>query len=133
MTMGYVEGLRDNQLDEITPLFDAGAGAAELRIYNGTQPATGGAATTLQSENVMNDPAFNAAAGGTVSADTIADDTSAVGSSTGTWFRVVDSNDVVVMDGTAGTAATDLILNTDVFSVGLNVSISSFVITGGNT
>lgn len=132
MTMGYLTALINNQLDEIATLVDAGAGAGKIRIYDGTQPATGGTVTTQLAELVMSDPAFAAAAAAVLTANSINDDTSADAASTATWFRVVDSNDVFVMDGTAGTSGTDLILNTDVFSVGLNVSISAFTITGGN-
>lgn len=132
MTMGYLVALRNNQLDEITALVDAGSGAGKLRIYDGTQPATGGTVTILLAELVMSDPSFAAATGGVLTANAINDDTSADAAGTATWFRLVDSDNTFVADGTAGTVGTDLILNTDVFSVGLNVSVDSMTITGGN-
>lgn len=132
MTMGYLTALINNQLDEIAALVDAGAGAGLIRIYDGVQPATGGTATTLLAELTMTDPAFAAAAAAVLTANAISDDTSANAAGTATWFRVVDSVGTFVADGTAGTGGTDLVLNTDVFSIGLNVSISAFTITGGN-
>ena len=134
MVMGYVVGLRNNRLDEISALVDAGAGAGKVRTYDGSRPATGGAATTLLAENVMSDPAFAAAAAGVLTANAISDDVSANAAGDGTWARVVDSNDVVVLDGSVSTTGGggDLQYNTVTFSVGLNVAISSFVITGGN-
>ena len=47
MALGYLVALRNNQLDEIPALIDAGVGAGKLKIYDGVRPATGGTATTL--------------------------------------------------------------------------------------
>ena len=132
MTIGYLVALRNNMLDEIAALVDAGAGAGKLRIYNGSRPATGGTATTLLAELTFSDPAFAAAAAGVLTANAITDDTSADAAGTATWFRVVDSNNVFVYDGSVGTSGEDLNLNTTTFSVGLNVAISSLTITEGN-
>jgi hypothetical protein len=119
-------------LDEITPLVDAGAGAGFLRIYQGTRPATGGAATTLLAELTMSDPAFLAAAAGVVTADTITDDPSANAADTATWFRITDSDGNAVYDGDVGTGGSDLNLNTTTISVGLNVAVTSLTITEAN-
>lgn len=132
MTIGYVVLLRNAMLDQIDTFANAGAGAAKLRIYDGTRPATGGAATTLLAELVMSDPAFAAAAAAVLTANAISDDTSADAPGTATWMRIVDSNNVVVYDGSVGTAAADLILNTVTFSIGLNVAVTSLTITEGN-
>ena len=132
MALGYLVALRNNMLDEIAALVDAGAGAGKLRIYDGSRPATGGAATTLLAELTFGDPAFAAAAAGVLTANAITDDSSADAAGTATWFRVVDSNDVFVYDGSVGTSGEDLNLNTTTFSIGLNVAISSLTITEGN-
>jgi hypothetical protein len=132
MALGYVTLLRNAMLNQIATFADAGAGAAKLRIYDGVQPATGGAATVLLAELVMSDPAFAAAAAGVLTANAIADDISADAAGTATWMRVVDSNNVVVYDGTVGLAAADLILNSVTFSIGLNVAVTSLAITEGN-
>lgn len=132
MTIGYVVLLRNAMLNQIATFADAGAGAAKLRIYDGTRPATGGAATTLLAELIMSDPAFAAAAAAVLTANAISDDVSADAAGTATWMRIVDSNNVVVYDGSVGTAAADLILNTVTFSIGLNVAVNSLTITEGN-
>ena len=132
MALGYVILLRNAMLNQIAAFADAGAGAAKLRIYDGSRPATGGAATTLLAELVMSDPAFAAAVAALLTANAITDDSSADAAGTGTWMRIVDSDNVVVYDGSVGTAAADLILNTVVFSIGLNVAVTSLTITEGN-
>lgn len=131
MALAYAVALRNSQLDEITAL--AGTSAL-LRIYDGTRPATGGAATTLLAELTCNVTAFAAAAsGGVLTANAISDDTAANAAGTATWFRLVASNGTThVMDGDVGTSGSDLNLDSVTISVGGNVAVSSFVITGGN-
>lgn len=132
MAIAYLEALRDNMLDELTALIDAGAGAGFLRIYDGTRPATGGAATTLLAELTFTDPSAGAAASGAWTASSITADASANATGTATWFRIVDSNGVFVMDGDVGTSGSDLNLDSVSITSGQNVAVSSFVITGGN-
>lgn len=130
MALGYHVTLRNNQLDQITTR----AGASALfRIYDGSRPATGGAATTLLAELVMNATFAPGAASGVLTLNAIAADASANATGTATWFRIVQSDGTThVMDGSAGTAGTDLVLNTASIVTGANVSISSATITAGN-
>jgi hypothetical protein len=131
MALAYLAALRSNMLDEVTALVDAGT-AGLLRIYDGTQPATGGTATTLLAELTFTDPSFPAASAGVLTASAITDDSSANATGTATWFRVVDSAAVFVFDGTVGTSGTDLILDSVSITAGQTVSVTSFVITEGN-
>lgn len=132
MAIAYLEALRDNMMDELTTLIDAGAGAGLLRIYDGTRPATGGAATTLLAELTFTDPSAGAAASGAWTASSITADSSANATGTATWFRIVDSNSVFVMDGDVGTSGSDLNLDSVSITSGQNVAVSSMVITAGN-
>ena len=132
MTIGINATTRNNQLDEITASIDAGAGAALFRIYDGVRPSTGGSVTTLLAELTMSDPSFPAASAGSMTANAIADDTSANGTGTATWFRMVDSDSNFVMDGDVATSGADLNLNTTSIVAGVNVAITSMVITAGN-
>lgn len=136
MALGYAETLRDNQLDEITALVDAGSSTGVLILYDGSRPATGGAATNEVATLAFSATAFPAASSGAVSANAISDDTNATGG-TATWFRVASSNDGAtplnqVIDGDVGTSGSDLNLNSTVISAGSTVSVSSFQITAGN-
>lgn len=122
--------LRNNQLDEWT----ARAGAsALLRIYDGSRPATGGAATTLLAELVCNATFAAAAAAGVLTLNAIASDASANATGTATWFRIVQSDGTThVTDGSVGTSGTDMVLNTASIVSGANVAITSATITMGN-
>lgn len=61
MALAFATTLRNAMLDEIKTALDAGAGAALIRIYDGTRPATGGTATTLLAELTCTDPSAGAA------------------------------------------------------------------------
>jgi len=132
MALGLLAALRSNRLDEVTALIDAGAGAGKIRIYNGTRPATGGTATTLLAELPMSDPSFPAASAGAMVGNAVTDDSSADATGTAAWFRVVDSNNVFVMDGDVGTSGSDLNLNSLSITIGQTVSITQFDLTDGN-
>lgn len=130
MTLGLNSTLRNNMLDQITTR--AGASAL-LRIYDGTQPATGGTATTLLAELTCNATFAPSASGGVLTLNAITQDSSANATGTATWFRIVQSGGSThVLDGTVGTSGADLNLNsTSIVSTG-TVSVSSFTITAGN-
>ena len=128
MTTGYSEATRNAQLNAITT---AVGNAGKLRIYDGTRPATGGAATTLLAEFTLGSP-FAPGAAAAVLSPTLPASTTGVAASTATWFRVVTSGGTQVIDGSAGTAATDLILTTATISIGLTIDVTSWTITRGN-
>lgn len=133
MALGYATALRNAQLDQITTRMDGGTGAALLRIYDGSRPATGGTATTLLAELTLTDPSAAAASGGVLTLSSIAQDASANATGTATWFRIVQSDGTThVMDGSVGTSGSDLNLNSTSITSGGTVSVTSFTITAGN-
>lgn len=132
MTLGLVTASRNAQLDDVRTRIDAGAGAGLLRVYDGSRPATGGAATTLLAELTFTDPSAGSAAAGALTFSAITADPSANASGTATWARMVDSTGAFVADGSVGTAAADYILNTTTITAGVQVSCTSFVLTAGN-
>jgi hypothetical protein len=134
MALAFADALRNSQLDEITADIDAGSGAGLIRIYDGTRPATGAAITTqtLLATLTLSDPSFPAASSGSMTANSITDDSSADATGTASWFRVVDSDSNFVMDGDVGTSGSDLNLNSTAITAGVTVSISSFVLNAGN-
>jgi cytoskeletal protein RodZ len=105
--------------------------AGKLQIYDGARPATGGAATTKLAEFTLGTPFAPASAAGVLS-PTLPANTTGLAAGTATWFRVTTSGGTFVMDGSAGTAATDLILNTATISIGLTCSVTGWTITAGN-
>lgn len=128
MAIGYVTTLRNAMLDQIT---SAIGNAGLLRIYDGTRPATGGAATTLIAQLTGGTPWAPASSSAQVTANSITG-ANAGASSTATWFRWTTSGGTAVMDGNVGTSGSDLNLTTTVVVSGQPVSVTSFVITEGN-
>lgn len=135
MALAYSTTLRNAQLDAIDDAMNAGSAGATLKIYSGTRPATGAALSgnTLLATLTFSTTAFGAASSGSITAASITSDSSADATGTAAWFRVEDSNSTFIMDGDCGTSGSDLNLDTTSISAGATVSISSFVITAGNS
>ena len=128
MALGYATTLRNAQLDAITT---AVGNAGKLQIYDGTRPATGGTATNKLAEFTLGTPFASAAAAGVLS-PTLPSNVTALLTGTATWYRITTSAGGFVMDGSAGTSGTDLILNSASISSGATVSITAHTISAGN-
>jgi len=134
MALSFIEALQNSMLDQIDADIDAGASAGTIRIYDGTRaasPATAVSGQTLLAELTFSDPS-GTVSGGVWTAASITDDSSANNTGTAEWFRIVDSDANVVMDGDVGTSGSDLNLNTVSITSGGTVSITSFTITAPN-
>lgn len=126
--------LRNAMLDAIDDALNAGAGAALMRVYDGTRPSTGGTATTLLAELTCSDPACGAAASGVLTFAAITQDSSANATGTATWGRFVDSTGTFVGDFNVGTSGADFNLNTVSITAGQIVSCTNFAtITDANS
>jgi hypothetical protein len=131
MTIAYSTTVRNSRLQVVRDAIDGGS-AGLLRIYDGSRPATGGAATTLLAELTFSDPCAGAASGGSLTFSAITSDSSANASGTATWFRCVDSSATIVIDGSVSTSGSDLNLDNTSINAGQQVACSSFVLTAGN-
>ena len=101
--IGLSVTLRNNRLDEISAY--AGANAI-LRIYAGTQPATGGAEGTRLAQLTCAATFAPAASGGVLTLNAIQSDTSADATGVATWFRIYQIDAVTqVLDGDVSTTA----------------------------
>jgi len=126
-------------LDAVVDLVDGGAAAGQVNIYAGTEPADADTAITTQTllaEITLADPAFGAASdaapGATASANGLPKtDTSANATGTATFFRVLDSDSNVIMQGdvTATAGGGDMTLNSTSIVSGAAVRITSFTAT----
>ncbi len=128
---GYATGLRNAKQDATTTY---AGNAAILRIYDGTRPSTGGAATTKLAEFTLGTP-FAASAASAVLSPNLPSAATGLAAGTATWWRVVKSDGTThVMDGDAGLSGSgkSMILSTTTVSVGLSISVTSWSITGGN-
>ena len=120
----------------IVDLLDAGAGAATVKIYDGSQPAdpdTAVGAQTLLAELTCSDPAFgnaaDAAPGGRATAAAVTSDASANATGTAAWFRAADSNGVAIIDGSVGTSGADMNLDSVSIVAGVEVAVTSWTVT----
>jgi hypothetical protein len=133
MALKYSTTLRNAQLDAITTAVGT---SGILRIYSGSRPANVAAAIsgTLLAECVCNASAFAAAAsGGVLTANAIANDSSANASGTASHYRLFRSDGTTaVIDGDVSTSGADLNLDNTSINSGQVVSITSFTITAGN-
>ena len=128
MALAYSSTIRDNMLQTIIDASSAGF----LRIYDGTRPSTGGAATTLLAELTLSGPS-GTKTGGLLTFSAITADSAANATGTATWFRIVAGNGSThVLDGNVSTAASDLNLNTLAIQISAQVSVTSMTITEGN-
>lgn len=116
----------NGQADNLSARLNSGF----LRIYDGTQPATADTALGAQvllAELTFSATAAPAAVGGLITFNAIGSDASANASGTATWFRALASNGTtVVMDGSVGTATSNLILNSVSISSGASVAVTAF-------
>jgi hypothetical protein len=119
--MGYqiTAAVRNAMLDRITTAVDAGSAAGKLRIYSGTPPANADAAlsgNTLLADLPLSDPSFPGAASGTLTLDVtpVPEDSAADATGTASFFRLLDSDNNAVVQGTvtATGGGGDLQLNT---------------------
>jgi hypothetical protein len=130
MTVGMPVSLRNARLDAITT---AAGGNALLRIYDGSRPATGGAATTLLAELTCNATFAPAASAGTLTLNPITADPSANATGTATWARIVKSDGTTfVLDCSVGTSGQDINLSTVSIVAAASVTVTSAVFTEGN-
>jgi len=129
MVLAYSTALRNARLDQITTAVGT---SGLVRIYDGTRPASGGAATVLLAELTCSATFAPAASAGVLTVNAITQDASANATGTATWFRVTTSAGAFVIDGSVGTTGSDLNLTTTSIVAGGPVSITSFTITTGN-
>lgn len=132
MAIRLAAAARNAAADAVVDLIDVGPAAGTLKVYTGSQPATGDTTETgtLLATVALGDPAFGSAASGVA---TGADPAAVTGVAAGTagWFRIEDSTGANVFDGsvTATGGGGDLTLATTTISVGLSVDITSLSVT----
>jgi hypothetical protein len=101
-----------------------------LRIYDGVQAVT--ADTALGAQVLLAELRFNvtaapAASAGLITFNALTADAAANAGGTASWYRALSTDGTtVVMDGSVGTATSNLILNSVTITLGANVSVSAF-------
>ena len=118
-------------MDAITALVTA---SATLKIFSGSPPATtlASEAGTLGATLTMGATPFPASTNttgnglATAAANTISPETNAPNTITAGHFRIATTGGTVIMRGTCGTSAADLIMSSTSISAGDTVACSSF-------
>lgn len=131
MTLHLTTAIRNALLTQLVS--DAGSGAL-IRLYDGTQPAAGGTATTLLAELTCSST-LGTVSGGVLTFNSITQDSSADASGTATWARLSTSGGTWVMDCTVSATggAGELQMPTTTVTSGLPVTMSGTnTITAGN-
>lgn len=116
-----------------TGFAEALGASPKIRIYSGTPPANAAAAlsgNTQLAELTMAATPFSGftdtGSAGRATAAAITADSSADATGTASFFRILDSAGTTVKaQGSVGTSAADLILNTTSITLGSTVSITS--------
>lgn len=131
MTVFISAAARSAAADAIAALVDAGAAGGTLQIRSGAQPAGPDAAATgtLLAELTLAATAFGASSAGVATLAGTPLSVTAVADGTASWFRILDSNGVAVLDGGVGISSSDLIVNTTTVATGLDVEITEGTIT----
>jgi hypothetical protein len=125
MAVTYSTTLKNNRMDEITALVDAGAGAGKLEI------GTAAMASVLATITLA-DPCAPAASGGVLTFTMPQSDTSADADGTAAAARIRDSDNNDVITGlTVGTGSEDIVLDSVSITTGQTVTISSATLTHG--
>jgi hypothetical protein len=130
MTLEYSNATRHAQNEGLITY--AGSNAL-FNLYSGSQPANANTAITTQVLLVSMpiSGVFGTDVNGTLTLSAVTE-TNAVGSGTASFFRIFKADNSVIMDGSVGLSAADLILNTVDIAAGQSVDITAGTIIRGN-
>lgn len=130
--MRLATGTAADALAAILARLDADAGPGTIKIYDGTQPASGGDALSgqvLLATLTLGDPA-GSISGRTLTLNAITQDSSADANGTASWARIADNSGDSVFDCDVGTSGATINLSSVNIVQNGPVSITSFTITG---
>ena len=132
MALQYSTTVRNAKLDAVETAIGV---SAIMRIRTGAAPAncaTADSGTVLATITLPSDW-MAAASGGTKALSGTWQDTSADATGTAAHFRVYDSGGTVChIQGTVGTSATDMIVDSTSFTAGHQFTVTAFTLTAGN-
>jgi hypothetical protein len=132
MALQYSVTVRNAKLDAVETAIGA---SAVLKIRSGSAPANCAAAdqgTVLATINLPSDW-MDAATGGTKSKAGTWTDASADATGTAGHFRLYASDGTTChAQGTVGTSATDMIVDSTSFTSGQSFTVTAFTLTAGN-
>ncbi len=126
--MKLATAARNGAVNGVTALLDTGS---YLQIRTGAPPTNVADADsgTLLATHALASDAFGDASGGTAAADTIADDTDVDANGDPGHFRVKNSSDETIFQGTAGTSGADCIVSVASYTAGGTSHVVSLTLT----
>ena len=131
MTLAYSTTVKNARLDAVETVI---GGTAVLKIRTGSPPGIGAEVSgTVLATLTLPADWMAAASGGSKAKNGTWEDLSADASGTAAHFRIyANDGSTQHIEGTAGTAGTDMILDNDVFNAGQAFTVNTFTITSGN-
>jgi hypothetical protein len=124
--------LRSALADRINTSLNANSPPGTIKVYTGTQPATGDTAlsgNTLLATLTLSNPAAPSASSGVLTLSAITQDSSADNTGTATWARIQDGSGNNVFDCDVSTSGATLNFLSTSFVAGQPIQITSFTIT----
>lgn len=120
-------------VNDIKTALDAGVGAATLKLYTGTMPATpetGISGQVLLGTCTLSDP-VGTESGGTLTLGTVTSDSSADATGTATWARFATSAGTAIFDANVGTVGSGSFIEmvTTSLAAGAPIAITAGTIT----
>lgn len=137
MTTRITPALAVSITDLVAAAVDAGAAVSTLEVYSGSRPTLISDALTSQVKLVtynFPDPGFDAAVavtlGGQADSNLTNLESPGLATDTATWYRLVDGNGVVVLDGSVTNPAGsgDLKISSTSVTAGINVKVVSYTL-----
>jgi hypothetical protein len=125
MALSLETSLRTTRATSIVTALGANA---KIKFYNGTQPATGGTATTLLG-TLVGGATIGTVASGVLTFGTVTQTNSAHVSGTPTWVRFTTSADAFVADINIGSGGMTF---TGTIATGVDITLGTSTITEGN-
>ena len=125
MALALVTSLRTTRATDIVTALGA---SAKIKFYNGTQPATGGTATTLLG-TLIGGSVIGTITSGVLTFGAVTQTNSSHVSGTPTWVRFTTSADVFVADLNIGSGGMTF---TGTIATGVDITLNASVITEGN-
>lgn len=125
MGLGLATTLRSTRATAIVTACGAGA---KIKFYNGTQPATGGTATTLLG-TLVGDTVIGTVASGVLTIGSVTQSNASHVSGTPTWVRFTTSADAFVADINIGSGGMSF---TGTIATGVDITLGASTITEGN-
>jgi hypothetical protein len=125
MALGLSTTLRSTRATDIVTAIGA---SGKIKFYNGTQPATGGTATTLLG-TLVGGTVIGTVSSGVLTLGSVTQTNSGHVSGTPTWVRFTTSADAFVADLNIGSGGMTF---TGTIATGVDITLVASTITEGN-